>query len=191
MTEILRKLDAERRAWEARYPRTAKFALNLMLVGLYAFYHAVFVMVPVEIFTAGIDTSAPISPTPDKSVVLLPWVKVMWVATILAMFMVSAVLGAVQKRILRKFGRWALLIWVAAAALFLLSVASVVSEVKEGLRLTLDDNAYVLAYLAAWLVVLGYLSKLPWDEARERWYESLIPASEGDTPTLRAASGRR
>ena len=191
MTEILRKLDAERRAWEARCPRTAKFALNLLLVGLYAFYHAVFVMVPVEIFTAGIDASAPISPTPDKSVVLLPWVKVMWVATILAMFMVSAVLGAFQKRILRKFGRWALLLWVAAAALFLLSVASVVSEVKEGLRLTLDDNAYVLAYLAAWLVVLGYLSKLPWDEARERWYESMTPASEGDTPILRAASERR
>ena len=105
--------------------------------------------------------------------------------------MVSAVLGAFQKRILRKFGRWALLLWVAAAALFLLSVASVVSEVKEGLRLTLDDNAYVLAYLAAWLVVLGYLSKLPWDEARERWYESMTPASEGDTPILRAASERR
>lgn len=32
-------------------------------------------------------------------------------------------------------------------------------------------NGLVIGFLAAWVLVIGYLSKQPWDEARDRWAE--------------------
>lgn len=158
-------------AWSNKHPRSAKAVASAALVILLAMYHYAFVLVPLTIFEAGVRASAAASRSPDTALHLLPGVKLMWGGTVVILFALSAILAGMQKQVLSIFGRWLLVVWAGASGSLLVSAGWVLRDVAARLDVKLEDNGLVIGFLAAWVLVIGYLSKQPWDEARDRWAE--------------------
>lgn len=172
MNRMFGNMGKAAEAWREKHPRMTNFLINSSFVWMYVLYYAFFIVIPFELFLCGVSQSAQFGPA-GESITLLPWVKLMWAATIPAMFVLSAIAAGLQKWILSQFGRWSLLPGVAVAAIFLLAWAQKFADVAGRLDRLRGDNALLAAFLGAWLMVIGYLSKLPWDEARDRWFRHI------------------
>ena len=63
--------------------------------------------------------------------------------------------------------------WVMAAFMpvvlaLLVWLGAVIRQATQLVSATGGDNVLVIAYLAAWLLPIGYAAKVPWDEFRDR-----------------------
>lgn len=156
--------------------RTGRYASNAAFTAAVIAGHCAFVWMPLKIFEAGVHVTVLQNPSPATGLHLPASVKLLWAVGLLAMFVLSAVLAGFQKHVLAKFGRFALLVWTGASSAFFIAAAHVLREASSKLDIRLEDNALVIGYLGCWLLVLGYLSKQPWDEARDKWARAMEQA---------------
>ncbi len=63
---------------------------------------------------------------------------------------------------------WVMAAFMPAVLALLVWLGSVLRQATQLVSATGGDNVLVVAYLAAWLLPIGYVAKVPWDEFRDR-----------------------
>jgi hypothetical protein len=96
----------------------------------------------------------------------------------------SVLVGGLAKWMYRGLhSRGVLIIHLFAGAAAFLACASMIRDVTPAFNQAREgDNAWVLSYLGFWLLMVGYMLKAPWDEARDRvntWLEGASDAEQG------------
>ncbi|WP_334186050.1 hypothetical protein [Novosphingobium sp.] len=161
-----------------------KSAYSAILLLLYYFF---FVWLPAALLIAGIEAStARGTPTPE-SIVIPMHVKVAWCFMAAVLIAASSIFGGFQKALMSFFGKWTLMIWLCATGALFAYVADVGRVAASYINAQLDDNGFVLGYFATWILVVGYLTKQPWDMARDKWEavtaaEMLLPPRKRPDP---------
>ncbi|RYF10448.1 MAG: hypothetical protein EOO77_21525 [Oxalobacteraceae bacterium] len=100
----------------------------------------------------------------------------------------SVLVGGLAKWMYRDLGsRGVLIIHLFAGAGAFLVCASMIRDVTPAFNHAREaDNAWVLSYLGFWLLMVGYMLKAPWDDARDRvntWLEQASVSEQSQSPT--------
>lgn len=143
-----------------------KAAYSACLLLIYYFF---FVWLPAGLLIAGIKASTAHGARLPHSIIIPLHVKIAWCFMAAVLIAASSIFGGYQKALMSFFGKWQLLIWLCVTGALLTYVADVGREAASHLNGKLDDNGFVLGYFATWILVVGYLTKQPWDMARDMW----------------------
>jgi hypothetical protein len=165
------KATAAYREWAQNtvwFHRALFYALNIMVI---AIGFAAIVEIPVEVLLIATKKAGQ---TPQNGRQFLSLTTSMKFAMCISLVLVAAISGGLAG-LMRSLYRggiydnwWSLLGSFAAFAALVLYIGHVVRQITNALRSVDGDTSLIITFLTAWLLLLGYAAKVPWDEFRDR-----------------------
>ena len=159
------------RAWFNRHPllvRAAECGLHLLLIGGGM---VLLLSAPIEVLLIVAKISEHSGEGADAAIRLGFGAKALMAATLGCMAVGSAMVAGFARHSLTTLftGRWTVLLPVAATFALLLWVSHVFRHAIGLIQAQRGDNWFIVVFLTAWVLLIGYVCKVPWDEARDRW----------------------
>ena len=169
LTRLATLWSAPRR-WATRHPWTdivARFTVEawLILLGTYLVLY-----LPMELLV-GVSGNATRKGASGLPVELSTASKWTLFASIVAVAISSAALAGFTRAFLtRSVGnRWWALLFVVAGVTLPIGVGHMLRPLPTLSDVQVGDAPLIISYVAAYLLLVGYLSKVPWDHARDLW----------------------
>ena len=158
------------RAWNAHpHAQTAwAAAVNLFVIFL-GFY--LMVWAPVTGLLIALRLSRHTGAGAQEVVMLGGGAKAALACVLIATLLLSGALAGFMRALFRggMLDRtWVMVAFMPAVLALLVWLGSVIRQATQLASATSGDNVLVVAYLAAWLLPIGYAAKVPWDEFRDR-----------------------
>jgi hypothetical protein len=150
------------------FHRPCLYVLNILFI---AIGFAFIVEIPVEVLLNVTKKAGRTLPNGKQVLMLTTSMKI---AMGISLVMVAAISGGLAG-LMRSLYRggiydnwWSLLGSFVAFATLVLYIGHVIRQITNALGSVSGDVSLVIAFLTAWLLLLGYAAKVPWDEFRDR-----------------------
>ena len=143
-------------------------AVNLFLI-FFGFY--LMIWAPVTGLLIALRLSRHTGAGAAEVVILGGGAKAALACVLVATLLLSGVLAGFMRALFRggMLDRtWVMAAFMPAVLALLVWLGSVIRQASQLVSATGGDNVLVIAYLAAWLLPIGYAAKVPWDEFRDR-----------------------
>lgn len=169
--QLIHRANTAYREWAQRTPwvhRPLLYVLNAMII---AIGFGVIVHIPTQVLVVISHNAGSKLPDGHEVLLLTVGMQVIMVASLVLVTAVSAALAGLMRSLYRGGiydNWWSLLGSFAAFASLFLYIGHVVRQITGSLATVGGDTPMMVTYLTAWLLLLGYAAKVPWDEFRDR-----------------------
>lgn len=168
---LLNRAITSYREWTQRTPlvhRPLFYVLNALII---AIGFGVIVHIPTQVLVVISHKAGSELPDGQEVLLLTARMKVIMVGSLILVTVVSGALAGLMRSLYRGGiydNWWSLLGSFAAFATLFLYIGHVVRQITGSLASVGGDTFMMITYLTAWLLLLGYAAKVPWDEFRDR-----------------------
>jgi len=168
---LLRRSAGIYRSWAQRTKlvhRPLYYILNGLII---AIGFGIIIQVPAEVLLIVSRKFGRVLPSGREVLLLTVRTKIVMVGSLVLVTIVSGALAGLVRALCRGgiYGNWwSLLGWFTLFGALFLYIGYVARQITGSLTTVTGDTPIVLTYLTAWLLLLGYVAKVPWDEYRDR-----------------------
>ncbi len=187
----IKALVQRHRAWgeSQKWLLVSYFSLMNILT-IFAGIYAV-TWTPVSVFLVVAHPAPHAGSGASESITLSPGLRSALGLTLLFALIVAGMVGGLMRALFRDgmfSNRWAIGALMPAFLALFVWLTHVIRQASVEMPLNNGDNLLVLGYFGAWLLIVGYVAKVPWNEFRDRcatwatekWPFLVVPA-HGDT----------
>ncbi len=150
------------------FHRPCLYVLNILFI---AIGFAFIVEIPVEVLLNVTKKAGRTLPNGKQVLILTTSMKITMGISLVMVAAISAGLAGLMRSLYRGGiydNWWSLLGSFLAFATLVLYIGHVIRQITNALSSVSGDVSLVIAFLTAWLLLLGYAAKVPWDEFRDR-----------------------
>lgn len=150
------------------FHRPLFYVLNILFI---AMGFAAIVEIPVEILLIITKKAGTTLPSGKQVLILTTQMKIVMGISLITVAAISGGLAGFMRSLYRGGiydNWWSLLGSFVAFATLVLYIGHVIRQITTALSSVTGDVSLVVAFLTAWLLLLGYAAKVPWDELRDR-----------------------
>ena len=158
------------RAWNEQPRVQTGWAVGVNLFVIFVGFYLM-IWAPVMALLIALHLSRHTGVGAQEVVMLGGGAKAALACVLVATLMLSGALAGFMRALFRggMFDRtWVMAAFMPAVLALLVWLGSVIRQATQLVAATGGDNVLVVAYLAAWLLPIGYAAKVPWDEFRDR-----------------------
>jgi len=148
--------------------RPCLYVFNIILI---AIGFAVIVHIPVQVLLVITKKAGSTLPNGKQVLTLTTSMKIAMGISLVVVAAISGALAGMMRSLYRGGiydNWWSLLGSFVAFATLVLYIGHVIRQTTNALSSVSGDVSVVVAFLTAWLLLLGYVAKVPWDEFRDR-----------------------
>jgi hypothetical protein len=148
------------------------FLLGMINLVAVAFGLITLISIPNAILLGALKAGRIVGQAPAQALVFDMWFKVICGIVAICALILSAFIAGFVRSLLRggMFDRWWMMVFLLGCFVLLFAwIGQVVREVTTALPIGVGENYLIVAFLSLWLLAIGYVVKVPWDELRDRF----------------------